>query len=400
MPIPVALTSNNFHFAELDGMFRQKRDAEKVLLNYNPYNQEVMTVSLREEKLTIKSTSIRADICKRLYESGKESLVGKGKETVLDRDVRRSRELASSEIEFGQDFFAHLIDGVRRCVEKMGAGNLVRLTPHKLIIYGKDDFFSEHMDAVHTPGQTMTAVVIFQTEHEGGSLEVSGANFKAGPSVVVFYGDQPHQVHPVTNGYRVVLTFDLEIDPLRPQEAIDGETAFKPESVSQVVDRLKRMKVKRFGFFATQRYLEDQQLKGDDARTVEHFRPFIDDEVERLDLMTKDCRNWYDPSVWEFKNSGPDSGRCLIDYYSDEENEPEDYSKPQVPAKNEAIPDSWCPGDERHVFRDEFCLGDVFQLWSPHLPRLSQYGDTEIHLGNEGFFGEVHQNLFIVMTLK
>jgi hypothetical protein len=94
-----------------------------------------------------------------------------------------------------------------------------------------------------------------------------------------------------------------------------------------------------------------------------------------------------------------------IEHYSEDEDHPDEetyhgeyYDPPSEPYKT-PVPSSWSPKRGKHVFKDKYALGDVFLLWSPHKPRHNSYGDEEVHLGNEGFGGDIHENVFILFTI-
>jgi hypothetical protein len=340
-----------------------------------------------------------------LHRLGTDSKVGKGSETVLDKKVRSSKEYTGDGVYWDQQFSLLVKDHVTKLLAKMNAGELVAIKPYKIVVYGKGDFFSEHMDSTHTPGQTMTAVVELCTDFEDGELMVDGKDMSGSGEQVklmVFDHDLKHNVEEVTNGYRISITYDLVVDSVTPVPSVEEKV------MSSVVDRLKALGVKRCGFFCTQRYFEDQKLKGADARVVEAFKPLVS-KIEEHDLSTDDCRNWYHPNVWNAKNSGPECGSLMyeVESYTDDEEYPEeetyhgeDYDAPSKPT-TKSFPGVWSPStDNSEVFREEYCLGDVFVMWSPHTPKHSMKGNDEIHLGNEGFYGDVHENRFVVMTLK
>jgi len=389
MCVNISLPNSHYFFPELESVFK---DSQKVYVDNLEYDGEICQIA--QHNICVTSNPKRST-CSKLYQLAIPSKVGKGSQTVLDEEVRRSREYSGgSGIQWNSEFVDHVTARVSGGLKKTHAGTLVKLTPHKLIVYGEGDFFSEHMDSVHTPGQNMTAVVELSTFHQGGDFVIEGTNYSNGEArLIVFDHDQMHEVTSVYSGYRISITFDLVVDPLT-------ETGRKAPDITGVVERLAKMGVERFGFFATRRYLttatgEYQELKGDDARLVELFRPYVSD-VTKVNLFTDDCNDWYLESVWDFKNSGTECGILMFE----NENDPPEYSEPMIPSKT-APPDRWNPtvGVEEHIVKDKYCLGDVFPLWSPHTPKLVKSGKTDVHLGNEGFDGEVHENVFIIMKL-
>lgn len=78
-----------------------------------------------------------------------------------------------------------------------------------------------------------TLVVCLPCPHEGGDLVVKHCGrtwtFKTSEhpegSVAAWYSDVSHEVLPVTSGYRVVLTYNLAIDPARPRPSASIQAA-------------------------------------------------------------------------------------------------------------------------------------------------------------------------------
>ncbi len=48
---------------------------------------------------------------------------------------------------------------------------------------------------------------------------------------------------------------------------------------------------------------------------------------------------------------------------------------------------------------DEYRLGDVLFFKSIGPARMTHYGDSEIHLGNEGFWGTIYEQVAVIATL-
>jgi hypothetical protein len=90
---------------------------------------------------------------------------------------------------------------------------------HKLLVYGPGQFFKPHQDTEKHPGMVATLVLVWPCAHIGGELQVwqgdsvqlfSSQHLKAQAlRWCAFYADCRHEVRPVAEGWRVVLTFDL-----------------------------------------------------------------------------------------------------------------------------------------------------------------------------------------------
>ncbi|EMD39478.1 hypothetical protein CERSUDRAFT_111780 [Gelatoporia subvermispora B] len=99
----------------------------------------------------------------------------------------------------------------------------VRSELYTLDVYGPVGPFKSHVDTPHRKNMFGSLVVVFPTQHEGGTLLLrhgkkqwtfDSANLLSEapqPSIayVAFYSDVEHEILPVTSGYRVTLTYNL-----------------------------------------------------------------------------------------------------------------------------------------------------------------------------------------------
>lgn len=368
-----------------------------IVFQYNvPDTDHVLTVSASPDK----------ELQETLYSLGKPSPVGKGTKTEVDETVRKSRELDDVN-SFSPEFMKHCSKQISSCLEQMGAGKLVSFKPHKVVMYNQDDFFSKHMDAVHTKGQNMTAVVVLNTNWYCGGLHVDGEkvgedNYTDGLLTVVFDHDTPHEVKKTYGkGIRISITFDLVVE----QE----ET--KSEFTTDLISRLTKMGVERFGYFSTHTYFEDEvededededkendilsKLKGCDKQVVNLLSPHVE-SVQALILTDGGC-GWVLPEVWSIINNSPDGGQCMSETYDDDEQE-----STLSRLKTTIFPEKWEKDEDwlSDIIKDRYCLNDVFCLWSPYKPVCTMKGNEDIYLGNSGFSGKVHDCIFFLFTMK
>ena len=108
---------------------------------------------------------------------------------------------------------------------------------HNLLIYGPGQFFKPHQDTEKHPGMVATLVLVWPSAHIGGALRVvHGADEGRLQSHhlqvdslrwCAFYADCQHEVLPVQEGWRVVLSFDLVV----PARMRHGEAAAAPALV-------------------------------------------------------------------------------------------------------------------------------------------------------------------------
>jgi hypothetical protein len=145
---------------------------------------------------------------------------GRGAETVVDTNVRRTWQIGADQVRIGGKHWAKtLSDIVARAAEGLGVSEPVAAELYKLLIYDKGSFFISHRDTEKAPGMFATLVVALPSESKGGALLVRHKDREAtldlatdDPSEVAFaafYADCLHEVLPVTQGCRATLIFNL-----------------------------------------------------------------------------------------------------------------------------------------------------------------------------------------------
>ena len=147
---------------------------------------------------------------------------GLGDRTLHDRSVRDVGEIAASRVRIdARRWRAALEPALERVREELGLpeGTLeARL--HKLLVYGKGQFFLPHRDTERDDDMLATLVVVLPSRHRGGTLTVEHKGEKrrftapranAAPALTLFafYADCTHEVKPVTEGTRLTLSYQL-----------------------------------------------------------------------------------------------------------------------------------------------------------------------------------------------
>ncbi len=161
---------------------------------------------------------------KQLIEHCQQAPYGKGTDTLVDTDVRRTWELDAQYLEFANpnwnDFIESLVVEVQ---EKLGLeDHKLIANPYKLLLYDKGGFFLPHRDGEKLDRMVATLVVALPSVYEGGELLVShdgkqhkivfdGAKGGFELSYAVFYADCQHEVKPVLSGCRLCLTYNLTL---------------------------------------------------------------------------------------------------------------------------------------------------------------------------------------------
>ncbi len=137
--------------------------------------------------------------------------------TLLDKRVRDSGELRADMLDLCWT------DGVCDALQAEAASALglqqIEARLHNLLVYGPGQFFKPHQDTEKHPGMVGTLVLVWPSPHIGGELvvrhgseQVHFASQHLNADTIrwcAFYADCRHEVLPVAEGWRVVLTFDL-----------------------------------------------------------------------------------------------------------------------------------------------------------------------------------------------
>lgn len=146
----------------------------------------------------------------------KPASFGKGKQEIQDPNIRKAYALDTKH--FLSSF--HPADhGILKSIENlMHSTSDVHAELYKLNIYSTGGHFKEHVDTPRASNMIGSLVVCLPCEHKGGSLIVKHEgkqiefDFSGNSKDIqwcAFYADCVHQVMPVTEGYRVTLTYNL-----------------------------------------------------------------------------------------------------------------------------------------------------------------------------------------------
>ena len=148
---------------------------------------------------------------------------GRGEETLVDTQVRRTWQIDADRVRIGGKHWAQTLETIlARVAEGLGVAEQVTAQLYKLLVYDRGSFFVNHRDTEKVPRMFATLVVVLPSTSTGGELVVrhKGREVRLDlqcddPSEVAFasfYADCVHEVLPVTTGCRVVLVYNL----LRP----------------------------------------------------------------------------------------------------------------------------------------------------------------------------------------
>ncbi len=145
---------------------------------------------------------------------------GRGERTLVDTTVRRTWQVDAARVRCTGRGWAGTLDTiVARVAEGLGVDGPIEAEFYKLLLYDEGSFFISHRDSEKREGMFATLVVALPSLCNGGELLVSHAGNEvrldltvADPAEVAyaaFYADCPHEVLPVTSGYRLNLVYNL-----------------------------------------------------------------------------------------------------------------------------------------------------------------------------------------------
>ncbi|KAI8295865.1 Nicotinate catabolism cluster-specific transcription factor [Colletotrichum sp. SAR 10_98] len=171
------------------------------------------------------SFPLKEEQARSLIEKARQAPFGKGSDTVVDTTVRNTWELDPTQFELRNPQWNAIINQLcARAAQDMGINAPIIPDLYKLLIYEKGAMFKAHVDTVKIPGMFGTMVVCLPSPHEGGEVvakhcgetkTLKTSKYREG-SVAVWYSDVSHEILPVIWGHRVVLTYNLALDPSRP----------------------------------------------------------------------------------------------------------------------------------------------------------------------------------------
>jgi len=186
---------------------------------------------------------------------------GRGEETVVNTNVRRTWQIDADRIHLGGRHWMQTLDAiVVKAAAGLGVTGPVSAELYKLLIYDTGSFFVEHRDTEKAAGMFATLVIVLPSDYRGGTLllrhhgrEVYLDLHAPDPAEVAFaafYTDCVHEMRPVTQGYRLTLVYNL----LRVGKVKEEE--IKPPSYEKELAKVTAL---------LQRWVAGRDLPEDDA---------------------------------------------------------------------------------------------------------------------------------------
>ncbi len=172
---------------------------------------------------------------------------GRGEETLVDTDVRRTWQIDAARVRIGGRHWAETLETiVDRATTGLGVSEPVVAEFYKLLVYDEGSFFVDHRDTEKAPGMFATLVVVLPSIYTGGELLVHHRDREArlelscpepsDAAFAAFYADCVHEVLPITSGCRLALVYNL----LRPGKGQQLEPPSYDSEQARVAARLQQ----------------------------------------------------------------------------------------------------------------------------------------------------------------
>jgi len=419
----------------------------KAISNYDPddYVTRIIKIDPQYEighlkdflgdRLTL-SNNINVDSIDSFLQVSLPSQVGVGNETVLDETIRSSEEIDHSKLELNPDFIQLLEKNVHEMAELLNHPTNVEIQFYKMVIYRPYDFFDEHIDSNHTDNMIMTLSVEINVNggRKGGDLIINNSETPQATErelvLTLFYHDVYHKISKLTNGYRLSLIFDVKQIPSSLNlPCLNNYSA----AFDSWITKLQKMAINkslsklRVGLITYHLYIGDV-IKLEDLKGMDNiFYQIIKKYSCTLDLipLVNDGENWYHSALMDIFGLDKTFGELYYSYDDeddDDEEEDDDYSynRSKKHRGNDIDPYQSYSSELKIISDDDYnkiqfnlcydhkfkalnnnvILGDVILIKTPIKPKLIYNGNSEAHLGNQGFFGQIYQNLAIIATIN
>ncbi len=206
---------------------------EKILASLKPEGTSAfcskIVVPINDLKIQVKEVGelclpLKPRLVKSLIKQSKPAKYGLKEKTLLDKDVRDVWEIPKSRIKINQRQWKKSFDAaLSQLKTSLGLSEQSKLKAelHNLVIYEPGQFFKPHQDSEKCDDMVATLVVLLPSYYRGGTLIVDHQGDKkrftsrSTPedklTFIAFYADCHHEVTPVTDGYRVALTYNLSL---------------------------------------------------------------------------------------------------------------------------------------------------------------------------------------------
>ena len=168
---------------------------------------------------------IAATTAEKLRKVARPAPFGRRDQTLHDSTVRNTWEIAKSRVKIAARPWKRALAPYLRAIQReLGLPDDCQLKPvlDKMLVYERGQFFKAHQDSEKSDHMVASLVVVLPSKYSGGSLTVEHHGGKKvfhrlksqskSLSLLAFYADCHHEVHPVKSGFRVALTYHLVLE--------------------------------------------------------------------------------------------------------------------------------------------------------------------------------------------
>ena len=187
----------------------------------------------------------------RLCHVARPARYGRGDQTLLDERVRNAWEVPKSRVRIDRRRWKRtllpVLDRLRRDLGLPG-GYELKAELHSMLVYAPGQFFLPHQDSEKADEMVGTLVVTLPSSFKGGAFviehrgeKVTYRGSKQLLSCIAFYADCHHEVRPVKQGYRIVLTYNLMCERVRGAASSTAVSSSSPDpaTVDALAERLR-----------------------------------------------------------------------------------------------------------------------------------------------------------------
>jgi hypothetical protein len=198
------------------------------LLKLSPQSSFACRLTVPAESLSLEVNGVgkirlpvTANRAKTLIKVARKAPFGRKDKTLTDPAVRDAWEIAKSRVRIDKRIWSKALNpALLQIGDRLGLSEgELKADLYKMLIYEPGQFFVPHRDSEKDDDMIATLVVVLPSEHHGGTLVIEHqdtvkrfqsnrlASDKLG--LFAFYADCRHELRPVTDGYRIVLTYNL-----------------------------------------------------------------------------------------------------------------------------------------------------------------------------------------------
>lgn len=253
---------------------------------------------IQVEGLGILEFPLKPAMVKKLIACCRSAPYGKGTQTLIDTQVRKTFELDPKNFHLGDAWNSAVADTTRAVAEQLGLPvDRLEARLYKLLVYEKGGFFLPHRDSEKHDRMIASLIVVLPNRFEGGRLVVqhgevhqklSFEDAAAGkiPCYAAFYADCEHEVERVTSGVRLCLAYNLVLAPNREKSSVTATPSASIDLLAEsleiwVANQPATPLVFALEHHYTERGLSLDLLKGADRRLAD----LVVSAVERADCL-------------------------------------------------------------------------------------------------------------------